>query len=365
MAKKETKKAVGADDSVALAGERQAMETGQPAADVGAGVECNAGVREQAEAEAMLRQSGVEAFWAGEGLPRPGGPVLATGAAMRQGEPAAVPAPGMGIYAAMANVMRGIEAVSKSKRCGDMNYKYRGIDDVYNMLHPLLASNGIFILPQVLERNSEQFTLRNGGLATRTFLRVRYSFVHSDGSAISCTVVGEGADNSDKSIGKAMAYAAKYCLLQTFCIPTEDMPDPDAEKKEFCERVWPRARGQAPNEIAGQAYGSIRKQANGESGYDYGEDRAAARGVSAGSQAAANGQGGAVQAKPISEARRALRRLLARKWNKDPVKMLADASGFLGRELTSEADIGEEEARAFALVLQEDMGEAPYDVVPF
>ena len=36
----------------------------------------------------------------------------------------------------------------------------------------------------------------------------------------------------DKATNKAMAIAYKYVCFQVFCIPTEDMSDPDAENLE-------------------------------------------------------------------------------------------------------------------------------------
>ena len=36
-------------------------------------------------------------------------------------------------------------------------------------------------------------------------------------------------DSGDKATNKAMAIAMKYALFQVFCIPTDEMKDPDAE----------------------------------------------------------------------------------------------------------------------------------------
>ena len=36
-------------------------------------------------------------------------------------------------------------------------------------------------------------------------------------------------DSGDKATNKAMSVAFKYACFQVFCIPTEDMTDPDAE----------------------------------------------------------------------------------------------------------------------------------------
>lgn len=39
-------------------------------------------------------------------------------------------------------------------------------------------------------------------------------------------------DSGDKASNKAMAIAYKYALFQVFCIPTEEMTDPDGESYE-------------------------------------------------------------------------------------------------------------------------------------
>ena len=39
-------------------------------------------------------------------------------------------------------------------------------------------------------------------------------------------------DSGDKASNKAMAIAFKYACFQVFCIPTEEMKDPDAETPE-------------------------------------------------------------------------------------------------------------------------------------
>ena len=39
----------------------------------------------------------------------------------------------------------------------------------------------------------------------------------------------EGMDSGDKATNKAMSIAFKYACFQVFCIPTEEMQDPDAD----------------------------------------------------------------------------------------------------------------------------------------
>ena len=139
-----------------------------------------------------------------------------------------------GIYQAMAAILAEIPSIGKDNRNKDQGFQYRGIDDVYNALHPLLAKHKVFMAPTVLSRTSEDRTTAKGGVMQCVTLSVEYRFFHADGSSISCTVMGEGRDTSDKATNKAMAAAHKYALLQTFCIPTEDIgqDDPDAETPE-------------------------------------------------------------------------------------------------------------------------------------
>ena len=43
-------------------------------------------------------------------------------------------------------------------------------------------------------------------------------------------------DSGDKATNKAMSIAFKYACFQVFCIPTEEMVDPDAECHEVISK---------------------------------------------------------------------------------------------------------------------------------
>lgn len=138
----------------------------------------------------------------------------------------------MEIYTRMAAVMADIGAIGKDSRNQQQGFNYRSIDAVYNALNPLLAKHGIFTTPEVLEKTREERTNKHGTVLAFTCLRMRYTFWAPDGTSVACVVEGEGMDSGDKSSNKAMAIAHKYALLQTFCIPTEDQKDPDADVHE-------------------------------------------------------------------------------------------------------------------------------------
>ena len=133
------------------------------------------------------------------------------------------------IYKAISEVMADVGAVTKSKKTqqGD-KYLYRGIDDVMNALNPAMSKHGIFIIPHVTEIRREERTTKNGGTLITSMLTIDFEFFAEDGSSVVATVMGEAFDSGDKSINKAMSIAFKYACFQVFCIPTEEMEDPDA-----------------------------------------------------------------------------------------------------------------------------------------
>jgi len=142
------------------------------------------------------------------------------------------PAEGPLIHKAMLAIMGDLDAIGKNKRNASQGFNYRGVDDVYNELHPLLCKHGVYMTAEVLDKHREDRQTKSGGGLVYTSLTMRYSFIAADGSSVRTEAQGEGMDSGDKSSNKAMAVAHKYALFQAFCIPTEDMPDPDAESHE-------------------------------------------------------------------------------------------------------------------------------------
>lgn len=134
------------------------------------------------------------------------------------------------IYQKINAIMADMPAIGKNQQNRQQGFKYRGIDDVMNSLNPLLVKHGVFLSPEVLEREREERATKNGGVIAFTVLKVKYTlYAVSDGSSVSAIVTGEGMDSADKSTNKALAGAMKYALFQLLCIPTEEMVDGDAE----------------------------------------------------------------------------------------------------------------------------------------
>lgn len=137
------------------------------------------------------------------------------------------------IYSAIIDAMGQISAVSKSRTNGTQGFAYRGIDDVMNELHGILAKSRIFIVPTVLAEERTTGTTSRGGTMFYTRLKIKFTFYADDGSNVESVVIGEAMDTGDKASNKALSIGLKYALLQVFCIPTEDDKDPDAVSPDF------------------------------------------------------------------------------------------------------------------------------------
>lgn len=135
----------------------------------------------------------------------------------------------MNIYEAISRCMEEIGAVGKDAVNEQQGFKYRGIDAVMNAINPALTKNHVFIVPEVLDQSREERTTKSGGALIYSVCRIKYTFYAEDGSCIEAVTVGEGMDSGDKATNKAMAIAFKYACFQVFCIPTEEMKDPDEE----------------------------------------------------------------------------------------------------------------------------------------
>lgn len=140
------------------------------------------------------------------------------------------------IYQAIIGVMADIGAIGKDKKNAQQGFKYRGVDDVMNALQPVMVKHGLFVVPEIIDQRREERQTNRGGNLIYSVCTVRYTFYAKDGSSVQCVVIGEGMDSGDKATNKAMSIAFKYACFQVFCIPTEEMKDPDAEVHEVAPK---------------------------------------------------------------------------------------------------------------------------------
>lgn len=138
----------------------------------------------------------------------------------------------LGVYKAINAVQAELAemgGISKSRKNIQQGYAFRGIDEVYNTLAPILAKHKLLILPKVLERQCEERKSVKGTPLFYVTLKTDFYFTSAeDGSQFIATAYGEAMDSADKATNKAMSAAYKYVCLQAFSIPTEGDNDADA-----------------------------------------------------------------------------------------------------------------------------------------
>lgn len=162
------------------------------------------------------------------------------------------------VFSAIAAVMSDVskEGIGKDRRNDTQGYKFRGIDDVYNALAPVLAKHDLCIVPSVLSREVVERKNQKGNALFYVTCQVEFTLIcANDGSSIKAVTYGEAMDSGDKATNKAMSAAYKYMAMQTFCIPTEGDNDADQTTHEVVHEprkptqnasqakkadVWPR-----------------------------------------------------------------------------------------------------------------------------
>lgn len=139
------------------------------------------------------------------------------------------------VYACIAAVCAALahSGIRKDRRNTQQGYSFRGIDDVYNTLAPVLAQHKLVVLPRILTRTCVERQTQKGGTLFYVTVEAEFDFVSAhDSSRHTVRTFGEAMDSADKATNKAMSAAYKYAAFQTFCIPTEGDNDADATTPE-------------------------------------------------------------------------------------------------------------------------------------
>ncbi|MDN7489463.1 ERF family protein [Burkholderia sp. AU45274] len=145
----------------------------------------------------------------------------------------------MNVYQAIAAIAGEMakNGISKDRKNQQQGYQFRGIDDVYNALAPMLAAHNLVILPRMISREVVERQTQKGGALFYVTVEAEFDFVSAeDGSKHTVRTFGEAMDSADKATNKAMSAAYKYAAFQTFCIPTEGDNDADGSSHDVASR---------------------------------------------------------------------------------------------------------------------------------
>ena len=112
----------------------------------------------------------------------------------------------MKVYEKIAAITAELSKVgiSKDSKNQSQGYKFRGIDQVYLALSPLLARHALCILPRVTKREIVERQNKQGTALFYVTLTVEFDFVAAeDASRHTVITIGEAMDSGDKASNKA------------------------------------------------------------------------------------------------------------------------------------------------------------------
>lgn len=159
----------------------------------------------------------------------------------------------MSVYKAINAVQAALtkDGIGKDRKNQQQGFNFRGIDDVYNALSPLLARYGLCILPRMVSRECVERISAKGGALFYVTVGAEFDFVCADdGSKHTVVTYGEAMDSGDKATNKAMSAAYKYACMQAFSIPTEGDNDADAHTHEVAPRQYMGPTAEPKDHIA-------------------------------------------------------------------------------------------------------------------
>ena len=109
-----------------------------------------------------------------------------------------------------------------------MKYSYVSERKIKELINPLFKKYGIIFKVDVSNPNIVPIGEKGRVLTTVT---VKYAFVLAEDpeTKIEGEFIGQGVDNGDKGVYKAITGAIKYIIMSLFLIPTGDDPENDEE----------------------------------------------------------------------------------------------------------------------------------------
>jgi transcription termination factor NusB len=146
------------------------------------------------------------------------------------------------ILTVLPQIMAEIGFVEKGRKNQMQGYLFRGIDDLYPVLQPLLAKYKVTLTARTLTERREERTTGKGGLLLYSIVLVEYTLTAEDDSSVSSSFVGEAMDSGDKATNKAYSAALKLFIIQTFQIPTEGDNDTENHSPSPAPKKTPQER---------------------------------------------------------------------------------------------------------------------------
>ena len=141
------------------------------------------------------------------------------------------------VAAKIAAITGAIKGMTKDAQNPHFKYDYTSIQETVRVIGPLLAQHNLAFVPSITD-------VKRDGQHTTVY--GTFSLICGEtGASITVPWIGEGMDNQDKGINKAIRAAQKYFLLITFLASTEDEKEADGSPEQKRPKAEPEILKQA------------------------------------------------------------------------------------------------------------------------
>lgn len=133
------------------------------------------------------------------------------------------------VYRKLMDLQRAIKVIPKDANNSRMGYKYASSSAVLAKVREQMDELGLLLLFDVKHHEVKENAAYKG-VQSLTIINVAATFVDADNpqSQVTLTWPGQGADDGEKGVGKALTYMEKYNILKCLHIPTDEA-DPDSD----------------------------------------------------------------------------------------------------------------------------------------
>lgn len=137
----------------------------------------------------------------------------------------------MNIYQKLIEVRKSVPYLQKDNQ--GHQFKYVSSSQTLGSLKSAMDKHGLLLIPNVKGERVLDHTTSKGAHQYFTVLDMEFTWINAENpeEKVVCNWTGQGLDDGEKGVGKALTYSEKYFMLKFFNIPT-DKDDPDSFQKE-------------------------------------------------------------------------------------------------------------------------------------
>ena len=168
------------------------------------------------------------------------------------------------ISKALIKVQQTVQNLEKNSRVGRGFNAYDGTKmfDVMQAFNSAMSDNGLNILTIDVQDDIRIERWEDSGRIRQQIfcsVKTKYLLLHTSGETIELCGYGHGIDSQDKASAKALTYALKNTLINTFLTPVGKIEDTDSTHSDDIPVPQPKATAKKLPSLPVQKYNDVAK----------------------------------------------------------------------------------------------------------